>query len=185
MGFIVRKAQLEPDWHAVMGGRIKFAPINRALVRRARRVALKALDRDEHGPEPQGDAADIAVQIEDLGDALGHAIIMEGALDWDGALEEVDGEYRAIEFSREALADMLADPVYYDAADAAYVMPYVMREREKNVSAVSPSGIGEAVTQGSDTVSTAVKPKRPAGAKRARTGSTRSKPRTAKARGKS
>ncbi|VXC63509.1 hypothetical protein [Sphingomonas sp. AX6] len=179
MGFVVSKPQAGPTWLPVVGGEVLFAPIDRTLVRRARRKALEQLGRDVHGPSAEGETDDFVIQMEDLGDALSCAMILEGAQDWKGAMEEVDGTFVPLTFSREALADMLADPVYFDALDAAYVMPYVRREREKNVSAASPNGSGAAAIGAKGTASTAATPKPKAAAKRARTASTslkRSKP---------
>jgi hypothetical protein len=185
MGFVVSKPQAGPTWLPVVGGEVLFAPIDRTLVRRARRKALEQLGRDVHGPSAEGETDDFVIQMEDLGDALSCAMIIEGAQDWKGAMQEVDGKFVTLPFSREALADMLADPVYFDALDTAYVLPYVMREREKNVSAVSPNGTGEAATAGNGTASTAAAPKPKAGAKRARTASKSRKPTRAKASGTS
>lgn len=186
MAFVVQKPQAGPAWASVVGGRVLFAPIDRALVRRARRAAIKALGRDEHGPEAGGDAEDVVVQLEDLGDALSHAMILEGALDWEGGEQRLeDGSCVPLPFSREALSDMLADPVYFDALDAAYVVPYAMREREKNVSAVSPTGTGEAETPASDTASKAATPTTPAVAPPARTGRKPRAPKKQKASGTS
>jgi len=184
--FVVHKPQAGPEWRPVIGGEILFAPIDRALVRRARRAAMKALGRDEHGPEPVGSADDVTIMLEDLGDALSHAMILEGARDWRGAVQATDdGQFEPIPFSRDALADLLADPVYFDALDAAYVLPYAMREREKNGFAASPNGTGEAATLESDTAITAATQKPPAGVKPARTASTRSRAKKRKASGTS
>lgn len=184
MGFVVRKPQVGLEWLPVIGGRVQFAPIDRPLVRRARRAALKVLGRDTHGPTVS-DGEDIVLEMEDLGDALSCAMILEGAKDWEGGMQEVEGEFVPLPFSRDALADMLADPVYFDALDTAYVLPYVMREREKNVSAVSPNGTGEAATAENGTASTVATPKPKVGAKRARTASKSRKPPRAKASGTS
>lgn len=184
MGFVVHKPQAEPEWKPVVGGEILFAPIDRALVRRARRAALKALDRDPHGPA-EGEADDVVLQLEDLGDALSVAMILEGALDWKGAMRQEDGKFVPLPFSRESLNHMLADPVYFDAIDAVYVMPYVQREREKNDSAASPNGTGEVATPGSGTASTVALPKAKAGAKRVPTGRKPRKQTKAKASGTS
>lgn len=184
--FVVHKPQAGPEWRPVIGGEILFAPIDRALVRRARRAAMKALGRDEHGPEPVGSADDVTIMLEDLGDALSHAMILEGACDWRGAVQAIgDGQFEPIPFSRDALADLLADPVYFDALDAAYVLPYAMREREKNGFAASPNGTGEAATPESGTATTAATPKPPADAKPAHTASTRSRAKKRKASGTS
>lgn len=184
--FVVHKPQAGPEWRPVIGGEILFAPIDRALVRRARRIALDSLGRDEHGPEPIGSADDVTTMLEDLGDALSHAMILEGARDWRGAVQATDdGEFEPIPFSRDALADMLSDPVYFDALDAAYVLPYATREREKNGSAASPNGTGEAATPASNTAGTAATPQPSDDAKPAPTARKRSRAKKPKAPGTS
>lgn len=168
---IVHQPASGPYWRNVMGARVQFAPIDRPLVRRARRAAMKTLGRDEHGPEPDGEAADIELQLEDLGDALSEAMILEGVLGWEGpVIRRDDGEEEPLPFSREALQMALSDPMHFDAFDLAYVVPYATRERAKNGFAASPSGIGEAATQDSDTASTAATPSAQGDAKPAPTG---------------
>ncbi|KQM92231.1 hypothetical protein ASE70_15060 [Sphingomonas sp. Leaf22] len=184
--FVVHKPQVGEEWRNVIGGAILFAPIDRALVRRARRVALENLGRDEHGPEPTGDPNDTATMLEDLGDALSHAMILEGARDWRGAVQAAEGGvFEPLPFSREALADLLSDPVYFDAVDAVYVLPYATREREKNGSAASPSGTGEVATPVSGTASIPANPSAPGDAKPVPTARKRSKRTKPKASGTS
>ncbi|MGT2515658.1 DUF7697 family protein [Sphingomonas panni] len=132
-----------PRYLPVIGAEILFDPIDRPMMRRARRAALKALQRPDD--EEEGDV-DPVVQLEDLGDALSFALIVEGARDWRdvaiGRLDEmgdpilVDGEpvFDVLTFSRENLEMLLTDPVIFDAIDAVYVMPFAQRERAKTAS---------------------------------------------------
>jgi hypothetical protein len=181
-------------WKKVMGAEILFAPINVGMLRRARRAALKTLNRDE-GEQSEADAAE---QLEELGDALSEALIMAGARDWRDVMRQVvdeEGEpilgadkqprFEPLPFTAENLAATISDPVVFEAFDEAYVMPFAKRERAKNVSAASPSGTGAAATQGKGTVSSPAKPKRAAAAKRVRTVSKKPRKKKPKASGKS
>lgn len=146
----------EPAWAPVMGAEVLFTPINRPMLMRARRAARAV---------SAGDDAETTLSpidmLEEMGDAMSRALIMEGATDWRGVClmadegDESPGEDMA--FSADNLALALADPVTFEAFDTAYVVPFVMRERERaepgNVSAASPSGTGEAATPDSDTAS--------------------------------
>ncbi len=160
-----QSATSEPVWLPVMGASILFAPIDRAMMRRARRAALLLVGRDEHGPELA--ETDAVANLEDIGDALSHALIMAGVRDWrDVAVQRLDdGEpslddegatiFDPLPFTAENLARLLADPVTFDAFDAAYVVPFARREREKNVSAALPNGTGEAATTATNIAATA------------------------------
>lgn len=181
-----------PEWLLVMGASILFDPIDRPMMRRARRAALKALARPE---EDETVDVDPVVQLEDLGDALSLALIREGARDWrdvaikllneDGDPVLIDGDpvFDVLAFTPENLDMLLTDPVIFDAIDAVYVMPFAQRERAKNGFAASPNGTGVAAMPGADIVSSPAPPAAigRSGARRARTGSTKPKrkPRTA------
>lgn len=185
---IAPKVPTGPEWKLIMGARFLFDPIDRPMIRRARRAALKAMGEDEHGPEPEDDLE----SLEKLGDALSLAIIMAGARDWqDVGSQRFDEDGNAVldaqdepifdllPFTAENLALLLTDAPTFDAIDAVYVMPYAQRQRVKNGFAVSPSGIGGAATPDSNTASSAATPRRKAAAKRVRTARTprkRSKP---------
>ena len=148
-----------PEWKPVMGGEVLFDPIDRIMMRRARRAALAKLKRDE-GEESDANAAE---QLEELGDALSEELILAGARDWRNVAQQVLGEdgtpvlkdgqpvFVPLPFTAENLALSLTDPIIFDAFDAAYVVPFASRERAKNGSAASPNGTGAAATQGSDT----------------------------------
>lgn len=156
-----------PRYLPVIGAEILFDPIDRPMMRRARRAALKALQRPDD--EEEGDV-DPVVQLEDLGDALSFALIVEGARDWRdvaiGRLDEhdqpvlIDGEpvFDVLTFSRENLEMLLTDPVIFDAIDAVYVMPFAQRERAKNGFAASPNGTGGVATPAAGTVNSRAAP---------------------------
>lgn len=129
---VAHKQQAEPAWTPVMGASVLFAPITRPMLRRARRAALETLGLE--GSEG-GEAASVAEQMEELGDALSYALIMAGALDWRDVCLMADdddtGAGVAIECTAENKAMLLADALTFEAFDAAYVVPYVQRERER------------------------------------------------------
>jgi hypothetical protein len=127
-----------PAWEKVMGAEVEFAPITQSMLRRARRAALKRLGREEEA-ESEADAAE---QLEDLGDALSEALIMEGVRNWRDVAQQVfDGDdqpvlgpdgntlFEILTFSAENLAIVLSDPLVFEAFDAAYVVPFAQRER--------------------------------------------------------
>ncbi|WP_342249382.1 hypothetical protein [Sphingomonas sp. OTU376] len=183
-----------PEWLKVMGAEVFFLPITRSMLRRARRAALKKLGREGEA-ESEADAAE---QLEDLGDALSEALIMEGARDWRDVAEQVfdeDGEpvlddernptFKALPFSTESLAIMLSDPIVFEAFDLAYVVPFAQRQRAKNGSAASPNGIGEAATPASVTANSRARRPKPDAAKPVRTKSRPQKATKRKSSGKS
>lgn len=141
-----------PEWKPVMGAQVQFAPIDRAGLRRARRAALAVLGRDEH---EGSEAASAEEQIAELGDALSHALLMQGIIDWKDVRLMADGDDEGpgevLECTDENKALVLSDPLTFEAFDAAYVIPFVVRERAKNFSAVSPNGNGAAAIEASDT----------------------------------
>lgn len=168
-----------PAWKTVMGAQFLFAPIDRKALRRARRAAMKALNRDEHEGTDEGSAAE---QLADLGDELSHALLMDGILDWKDVCLMADGDDASagepLVCTDENKALLLSDPITFDALDAVYVVPFASRERAKNVSAASPNGSGAAATGVSDTVNSPANPMKTGGAKPARTGSKRRKTKT-------
>ncbi|MDQ2762440.1 MAG: hypothetical protein M3Y22_02790, partial [Pseudomonadota bacterium] len=138
--------------------------------------------------------------LEQMGDAMSHALIAEGAKDWrsvgqqmfdDAGAPVLDADgatmFKPLPFSADNLGIALADPVTFEAFDNAYVVPFVMRERERadpgNVSAASPSGIGEAAMPEKDTASNPAESVRVAGARSARTSPTSRKPKPRKTSG--
>ncbi len=192
------QASPEPEWKTVLGAKVLFAPIDRKMMRRARRSAIAAMGRDEHGPDADGE--DAVHELGDIGDAISFALIMAGALDWDpmtvatarldadgsAALDENDQPiFDALPFSTQNLANLLADPVIFDAFDTTYVMPFARRERAKNGFAASPNGTGEAATAAHDIATSVANPGPTDGAQNARTVSKRPRQRKPKASGKS
>lgn len=146
----------EPEWKTVMGAQVLFAPIDRPMLRRARRVAVASLGEDR--PETD-DEATLAEQLADLGDALSHALLMAGILDWRDVCVMVDdedtGSGEPLPCDDDAKARVLADPLVFEAFDAAYVVPFASRERERAApgkgSPPSPGGTGAEVKAVSDT----------------------------------
>lgn len=161
-----------------MGAQILFAPIDRQALRRARRAALASLGRDEHEGE---DAAPAEEQLADLGDALSHALLIHGITDWKDVCLMADGDDAGagepLACTDENKAMILADPLTFEAFDAAYVVPFAARERTKNGSAASPNGTGAAAIAEDGTAPSRANRTRKAGAASARTGS---KPRKTK-----
>lgn len=159
---LIARRPAGPAWKPVMGARMLFAPIDRVMLRRARKAALAALGRDEHEGAVQASAAE---QLEELGDALSLALITAGLQDWQDVQEQLLGEdgepvleegepvFRDLPFTVENVAIVLSDPITFEAVDAAYVVPFAGRERAKNGSAASPTGTGEAATPAADTAS--------------------------------
>lgn len=156
---VARKPQAEPVWTPVMGASVLFAPITRPMLRRARRAALEALGVE--GAEG-GEAASVAEQMEELGDALTHALVMAGALDWRDVCIMPDGEDTgagvALDCTPENKAMLLSDALIFEAFDAAYVIPYVQLERERaapgkesspSQDGISTQATGEPITVGS------------------------------------
>ncbi|MBM3929147.1 MAG: hypothetical protein FJ335_11940 [Sphingomonadales bacterium] len=186
-----QQAGVEPVYIPVMGAEVLFAPIDRAMLRRARRAALRARGDEDAATGPERSASE---QIEELGDAFSHALIVEGVRDWRAVgVQRMDGDvpvlvhgepvFDDLPFTADNLAMVLSDPIAFDAFDDAYVIPFVTAERQiaapGNGFAASPSGIGEAGTRASGTVTSAAKPKRQGGAGAVRTDCTKPK-RTAK-----
>lgn len=185
----------EPAWTPVLGGEVLFAPITRDMVRLARRAA-----RDLSQAEPDDSERSPLDMLEDLGDAFSHALIVAGAKDWRGVttprLDEAgepmlsDGEpvYDDLAFTSEALALALTDSVVFDAFDAAYVRPFVERERKREApgkgSPRSPDTTGATETQ-EPTIAGSRATASAAAAKNAPIGSTSRKPKRKKASGAS
>jgi len=156
---VVHKQAEEPVWTPVMGASVLFAPITRPMLRRARRAALEALGTE--GAEG-GETATVAEQMEELGDALSYALIMAGVLDWRDVCvmgdDDDTGRGVPLDCTPENKAMLLADALTFEAFDAAYVIPYVQRERERaapgkesspSQDGISTQATGERTTAGS------------------------------------
>ncbi len=158
---LVARRPTGPEWKTVMGAQVLFAPIDRQALRKARRAALKSLGRDEH---EGAETASAEEQLEELGDALSYALLMNGVLDWKDVCEMADGDDagagKPLTCTDENKAMVLSDPITFDAFDAVFVMPFAARERAKNGSAASPNGTGAAATEESGTAPSPAKQRR-------------------------
>jgi hypothetical protein len=186
---VIQKKADGPAWVPVMGAQVLFDPIDRKMMREARRAAVKAMRGADAKDKPGAADAPASEQLEELGDALSVALILAGARDWKDvclmAGPDDTGPGEQMPFSRENLEHAISDPLTFEAFDAAYVMPFVLRERTKNVSAASQNGTGEAATPENDTASSPAKPARARAARSARTRSKSPTPRKRKPSGKS
>lgn len=179
-------------WIDVLGAGFLFDPISRSMLIRARRAGREVSQAQAEEALAGGEALPPLELIEELGDAVSRVLITLGLKGWrdvfvvalDDAGDPVtdghgDPVFDLLEFTPENVATLLADPVIFEALDAAYVVPFIVRERERaapgNAFAASPTGIGEAAMPASDTASSPAPPAptTPApAAKRARTSST-------------
>ena len=175
---IVSTKPAEPEWTPVMGASVLFAPIDRTMVLRAKRAV-----RDVAAAEPQDSTRSSADLIEEMGDALSRVLILEGARDWRDVVSETEGDNGAVTseplaFSRETLERAIADPITFDAFDAAYVQPFLARERQREApgkdSPRSPDGTGTK-EQEVQTIATSPAPATAADATSAPIGSTKRK----------
>lgn len=173
---IASKSDGQPFTLQVMDASFTFTPITRPMIMRARRAARPVLADGAGGEDA----------LDEFGSAVSQSLIMEGLIAWEAvslpladdeeceAPIEVDGvRYRALDCTPENKALLLADAVIFDALDAAYVAPFVTRERAKNVPAGSSDGTSSRVTPAQTTARSRARGK--SGAKPARTGDTRSK----------
>lgn len=181
----------EPDWQTLRASRgedpavrVRFAPVTPGMKRRAKHAAGKAL----------GDAdikAMDVLELADIGDVFSRELLRLAIVEWDG-VGDADGNPVEItppldeRLKTSDKADrptgtidlFLAHDEMFEAADRLYVMPIVDRDREKNASAASPSGTGEAATRAKTIARSAAARKPKAGAKHAPTAQTsRKRPR--------
>ena len=113
-------------WHELMPGvRVRFRPIGRLALRRAREAMRTVIA--EQGVEARQDA----------GDAFSDTLIREGIVEWEGI---GDAEGQVLPVTPDTITAFLADPRLFEEADAAYVLPWLARDAEKNVSAPSSNG---------------------------------------------
>lgn len=138
-------AKREAEWCEILPGvRVEFEPITIKGVRAARKAAAAAL-----GVDPD--------DIEEAGDQLTRELLRRGIRAWDGVGDD-GGE--PLPVTAETVTMALDDPTFFQAADQAYVLPYVMRGAEKNASSDSPNGTGGAGMPANGTaISPAVTPK--------------------------
>lgn len=168
----------QPEWLPVLSASVLFAPIDRNMVLRAKRAV-----REVAAAEPQDSQRSSIDLIEDMGDALSRVLILEGARDWRDVVAEREGDdgqlvSESLAFSRETLEQALADPITFDAFDAAYVQPFLARERQREApgkdSPRSPDGTGTKAPE-EQTIATSPAPATAADATSAPTASTKPK----------
>lgn len=189
-------------WTPVLGAEMLFAPIDRTMLIRARRAGRAASQAQAEEALAGGEATPPLDLIEELGDAVSRVLITEGLKDWrhvfvqsvDEAGDPVTDEagnpiFDLLPFTPENLAILLSDPVTFEAIDEAYVMPFIVRERERaapgNGLAASPNGTGEAAMPASDIATCPAPPKPDRAARRVRTSSTNRKARRKRTSGAS
>ena len=134
----------EPHWHDLAPGvRVRLRPLTTALM-----VATRSDPTVEAVPE---DASD-----EDRALAFAKALARRAVLSWEG-IGDADG--KPIEPSPEAIDALLDVWPIFEAFQLTYVSKGLLLEREKNGSALSPSGPSAGAT---DTARPVSKPARTA-----------------------
>lgn len=119
------------------GVEIDFAPIDRPMVRAARRAVRKFIAK-----HPDLDAEELA---DESGDIFSGTLIRLGIRGWKG-LGDTKGKPLGPP-TPERIEDVLADPVLFDQIDAAYVVPWAKAAKEKNGLSPSPNGTSTGATQ--------------------------------------
>lgn len=163
----------DPRPFLIPGVRVRFDAIGIKAVRAARQALSAAfvVDPDDN---------------EAAGDAMSAELIARGIVNWQG-VGDSDGNPVAVTPATVRL--FVADPDLFEAADIVYVWPWVLRDREKNVSAPSPDGTLAGATAGNAIATSAATGDAMAGAKattkptRVRTARTSRAPKRAKACG--
>lgn len=174
---------------------VVLAPITPPMRRRAQRVALRLAGEVANVTDLDLD------QIIDIGELGARELIRLGVIEWGGIGETVDGTDVELPLTPDrdtrfatATSDerpsgtidlLLDDDELFARLNEEYCRPDAVRRAEKNGLSALPSGTGKAGTRGKGTASSAARPKRTAAAKSARTGKTSSKPKPAKAPGRS
>lgn len=120
------------------GVEIDFAPIDRSMVRAARRAVRKFIAK-----HPDLDDEELA---DETGDLFSGTLIRLGIRGWKG-LGDTKGKLLG-QPTPERIEEVLADPVLFDQIDAAYVVPWAKAAKEKNGSSPSPSGTSTGATRG-------------------------------------
>lgn len=153
-----RLSAQQPEWKELLPGvSFEFLPASRQLILGARRAVRKWL---EDNPDQDSDQT---------GEIFSEALLQAAITGWKG-LGDDQGEM--LVYSPDLIPAVLADATLFDAAEREYVIPVILRDREKKISAPSSNGTGTKATAAKTTVSSAVKPKRTGAAKNARTGKT-------------
>lgn len=168
------------DTDAPEGVCVKFAPASKPMRMAAARAAARSLERLGIDPgELTGRelTEDEIMAVFAAGDEAARALIRLGALadpnpEWKGVLD-LDG--KPLELNADTLEWAMLDDAFFEAADRLYVRPAAAKDREKNGSAASPNGTGEAATPGKDIAKSRAGARRGGGAKPAPTKPTRPK----------
>lgn len=205
---MIRLEEPPHGWLTLLPGiRARFDPIDRRMVRRARRAVQGFLVSN-----PDLDEAD---RQEGISDIFSQTLIRAGLRDWEGfgdpegnaiapdtpVLIEHKGE--RLPYSLDLLAELdshaspatvitgldlfMARALLVEAADDAYVLPWALQDAEKNASAPLSAGTSARAMQAT-TIATSAVPAGKAkgkGARRARIAKTSRAPTRAKASGKS
>lgn len=177
------------DEEAPNGVRAKFAPMTRAMRRRAARAARAAAGEL---PDP---GAELTPEMEDAlyaaGEVSSAMLIRLGLIEckvpeWEGVLDQ-DGA--PLPLTEDTVDIVLANEEFLEAAERAYLLPIFERDAEKNGYSASPNGTGEAGTPASDIASSSAdtiqRTAPPSDATAAPTVRTPSRPRKPRASGKS
>lgn len=123
------------------GVQIDFAPIERPMVRAARREVRAFIAANPDMPTEE--------LADETSDIFSGSLIRQGIRGWKG-LGNADGKLLGQPTS-DLITEFLADPVLFDQADAAYVLPWAQTAREKNVSSPSRNGISTGATRAKTT----------------------------------
>lgn len=167
------------------GVRARFDAIDRPMIRAARRAASAFIV--DH---PDMEAED---RKEGAGDAFTAELIRLGLREWEG-IGDPAGQPLAVD-APGAVDQFLAEPLLFEAADQAWIVPWAAQAAEKNVSSPSPAGTSVTATGARTTAGSAAKRAKKAGkaatgakpgaaAKNAPTASTSRAPTRAKRSGK-
>lgn len=157
------------------GVQIDVAAIDRPMVRAARRAVRKFIADNQDMP-----ADELADETADLFSAT---LIRLGLRGWKG-LGDVAGKPIG-KPTTETVDAFLADPLLFDQADAAYVLPWAEGTQEKNGSSPSPNGISTGATRAKTIAGSPARRPKGSGAKNVRTARKSPKPTRAKASGTS
>jgi len=176
---------------------IVMAPIEPSMRRRALRATRLMLERVgvSETTDLDGDL------LGDAGEVVSRELIRLGAIEWGGIGETIDGEDVALPLTPDretrmrtanapdrptgTIDQLLADEAIFARLDEEYVRPDAIRRAEKNGSSASPNGTGEAGMPAKTTAGSAARRRPGAAAKSAHTAKTPSRPKRAKAPGKS
>lgn len=178
------------EWLEILPGvEVRFDPITPMSWRAAQGAA---------GVVVRAGGADPADVLVEAGDALSRALMYHSIREWKGVvgdddqpieptrdLVERDDDGKEVGRTPGTISAFLSQPDLFAAADILFVMPYIRRLQEKNVSSASPDGTGEAATRGSNIAARSARRPKRAGAKAVPTRRTSPKPKKARSPGKS